>query len=279
MQASDLQHKAAEIRLATFKAIASAGGGHFGGCMSEIEILTTLYFAVMKVDPSRPAWDDRDRFVLAKGHGGPALYVILSDLGFFPKEWLAELDRSGSRLPKHIDRLKLRGIDYSSGPLGQGLSVGVGMALGARLDQKTYKTYVVMGDGECNSGQVWEAAMTASKYGLDNLIAFVDRNGCQIDGKSDDVMPMEPLDDKWRSFGWNVLSIDGHNVAQILEALEQAANASNKPTMIIARTLKGKGISFMEDRYEWHSGKLSPQQCETAIAELERRIDGNGCHR
>ena len=279
MQASDLQHKAAEIRLATFKAIASAGGGHFGGCMSEIEILTTLYFAIMKVDPNQPAWDDRDRFVLAKGHGGPALYVILSDLGFFPKEWLAELDRSGSRLPKHIDRLKLRGIDYSSGPLGQGLSVGVGMALGARLDQKTYKTYVVMGDGECNSGQVWEAAMTASKYGLDNLIAFVDRNGCQIDGKSDDVMPMEPLDDKWRSFGWNVLSIDGHNVAQILEALEQAANASNKPTMIIARTLKGKGVSFMEDRYEWHSGKLSPQQCETAIAELERRIDGNGCHR
>lgn len=279
MQASDLQHKAAEIRLATFKAIASAGGGHFGGCMSEIEILTTLYFAIMKVDPNQPAWDDRDRFVLAKGHGGPALYVILSDLGFFPKEWLAELDRSGSRLPKHIDRLKLRGIDYSSGPLGQGLSVGVGMALGARLDQKTYKTYVVMGDGECNSGQVWEAAMTASKYGLDNLIAFVDRNGCQIDGKSDDVMPMEPLDDKWRSFGWNVLSIDGHNVAQILEALEQAANASNKPTMIIARTLKGKGVSFMEDRYEWHSGKLSPQQRETAIAELERRIDGNGWHR
>ena len=279
MQASDLQRKAAEIRLATFKAIASAGGGHFGGCMSEIEILTTLYFAVMKVDPSRPAWDDRDRFVLAKGHGGPALYVILSELAFFPKEWLAELDRSGSRLPKHIDRLKLKGIDYSSGPLGQGLSVGVGMALGARLDQKTYKTYVVMGDGECNSGQVWEAAMTASKYCLDNLIAFVDRNGCQIDGKSDDVMPMEPLDDKWRSFGWNVLSIDGHNVAQILEALEQAANASNKPTMIIARTLKGKGISFMEDRYEWHSGKLSPQQCETAIAELERRIDGNGWHR
>lgn len=273
MELTELQRKAAEIRLATFKAISGAGGGHFGGCLSEIEILTALYFGRMRIDPTNPDWPDRDRMVLAKGHGGPALYVILAELGFFPKEWLSELDQSGSRLPKHIDRLKLKGIDYSSGPLGQGLSVGVGMALGARLDGRDYKVYVVMGDGECNSGQVWEAAMAAAKYRLDSIVAFVDRNCCQIDGPSDDVMPMEPFAAKWEAFGWNVMTVDGHDVEAILQAVESVSQVEGKPNMIIACTAKGRGVSFMEGRYEWHSGKISPEQCQAAIADLERCIN------
>ena len=276
MMDDDLQDIAVSIRATVFRTIAKAGGGHFGGSLSVVEILTALYFKVLRIDPHNPTMQERDRFILSKGHSGPALYVTLAYRGFFPREWLAELDTSGGRLPKHVDRFKVPGVDVSSGALGQGLSIGVGMSLAAKLDLSDTRVYVVMGDGECNSGQIWEAAMTAAKYHLDNLTAIVDRNHLQVDGPSDEVMPLEPFPDKWRSFGWNVISADGHSIPALLGAIEAAANAKHIPTVIIAETTKGKGISFMENRYEWHSGSVSPEQLETGLADLKGRF-GQGC--
>ena len=271
MASADLQEIANRIRQTTFKAIADAGGGHFGGCLSVVEILTALYFGILRIDPANPQMEERDRFVLSKGHGGPALYVTLAERGFFPKEWLSELDQAGGRLPKHVDRSKMPGIDTSSGALGQGLSVGAGMALAAKMDSKDIRVYVVMGDGECNEGQVWEAAMTASKYHLDNLIGIVDRNNLQVDGTSDEIMPLESFASKWQSFGWNVLGVDGHNVEAILDAIKVAIDTKGRPTVIIAKTVKGKGVSFMEDRFEWHSGSVSQEQLESGMSELQGR--------
>lgn len=265
----DLQKTADDVRLAMFKAITQAGGGHYGGALSCVEILTLLYFKVMNIDPKNPHWDKRDRFILAKGHAGPTLYIILSELGFFPKDWLSELDQGGGRLPKHVDRLKTPGIDFSCGPLGQGLSVGVGMALSAKMDSSDISVYVLLGDGECNEGQVWEAAMTASKYKLDNLTVIIDRNNLQVDGYSDEVMPMEPLDGKWESFGWNVLKADGHDVVDLEKAFDSAKVFKGRPTVIIANTKKGKGVSFMEDRFEWHSGKVTDEQYKIGVSDLE----------
>ena len=269
----DLQKTVSKIRRTTFKAIAEAGGGHFGGSLSVIDILTVLYFEIMNIDPTNPEMDERDRFILSKGHGGPALYCTLAERGFFPHEWLSELDRNGGRIPKHVDRLKLpgSGIDVSSGALGQGLSIGVGMAITLKRDNKSNRVYVVMGDGECNEGQIWESAMTATKYKLDNLTGFVDRNVMQVDGTSNDVMPLEPFTDKWTAFGWNTLVVDGHNVQELLDACEKAKNTKDKPSVIIANTIKGKGISFMENRYEWHSGKITEEQFEKGLRELDER--------
>jgi transketolase len=266
-----LQQVAHRMRLETFKAIAGAGGGHFGGSLSEIEILTALWFRVLQVDPSNPQWDGRDRFILSKGHGGPGLYVMLAERGFFPKSWLAELDQSGGRLPKHVD-FGIPGIDISSGSLGQGLSVAVGMALASRVDGSDRRIYVVMGDGECDEGQVWEAAMAAAKYGLDSVTAIIDRNRVQVDGTCAEIMPNDPFLDKWRAFGWHVLHVDGHDVDAIVAALKTASTTVGKPTMIVADTVKGKGVSFMEGQAKWHSGSVSREQYETAVAELSKEL-------
>lgn len=265
-----LQKIADKIRLTTFKAMSDAGGGHFGGSLSVVEILTVLYFSVMNVDENNPNLHLRDRFILSKGHGGPALYATLVEKGFFPEDWLNELDKNGSRLPKHIDRSKAPGIDVSSGALGQGLSVAVGMALAARLDKNPTQVYVVMGDGECNEGQVWEAAMSAAKFELCNITAFVDRNKMQVDGMSDDVMPLGDFADKWKAFGWHVEEVDGHDVGQILNAVGNAKNRKDKPSIVIANTLKGKGVSFMEGRPEWHSGAVTEEQMKKGIEDLMR---------
>lgn len=269
-----LNEKAHELRRKTLETIYCAGGGHYGGSLSAVEILTTLYYSAMSLRPREPGWADRDRFVLAKGHAGPPLYVILADLGFIDPARLCELDKNGGSLPKHVDRLKVEGIDYSSGPLGQGLSVACGMAAAARLDQKPLTVYVLMGDGELDEGQVWEAAMTASHYKLDNLIAIVDRNMNQIDGTTEDVMALEPLDAKWAAFGWNVLKADGHDTASLQAAIDAAKAVKGKPSVILARTVKGKGISFMENAYKWHSGQVSEEQYAQCLKDLE-----GGCAR
>jgi transketolase len=268
---ADLQKLAQEIRLETFEIIAKAGGGHFGGSLSEVEILTTLYFDELRLNTDNPKDHHRDRLILSKGHGGPALYVILARKGYFPREWLAELDKSGGRLPKHVDRI-VPGAELSSGSLGQGLSTGIGMALACRLDKIDSRIYVVMGDGELDEGQCWEAAMCAAKYKLDNLTAIVDWNCVQVDGTCDEIMPTSPLDKKWAAFGWHVISVDGHQVSELQDALEKARNTRDQPTVIIARTIKGKGVSFMENQAKWHSGSVSDEQYKIAIAELERRI-------
>jgi len=267
----DLQRMAHRMRLETFKTIARAGGGHFGGCLSETEILTALYFSELRVDPQNPKWEDRDRLVLSKGHGGPGLYIILAERGFFPKEWLAGLDQSGGRLPKHVD-LMVPGVDVSAGSLGQGLSIGIGMALASRLDASDRRIYVVLGDGECDEGQVWEAATAASKYCLDNLTAIVDRNKVQVDGCCAEIMPTEPFALKWEAFGWNAVPVDGHSVDGILEGLEIARETRGKPTVIIADTIKGKGVSFMENQAKWHSGSVTAEQFEIGVSELEREL-------
>jgi len=269
---TELEKTADKIRLETFKAIANAGGGHFGGSLSVIEILTVLYFKVMDIDPADPLKDDRDRFILSKGHAGPALYATLAARGYFPIEDLKDLDKPLSKFPKHVDRLKLKGIDVSSGALGMGISVACGMALSARQQDKDLNVFVVLGDGEINSGQIWEAAMTASKYKLGNIIAILDRNNCQIDGFSDEIMPLEPLEDKWRSFGWNVLSADGHDIASLLSGIENAKKNAASPNIIIANTKKGCGVSLMEGKWQWHSGRITDDECNTCIAELESRL-------
>lgn len=266
-----LNEKAQQLRKKTFETIYRAGGGHYGGSLSAIEIITTLYYDVMSLRPSEPNWPERDRFVLCKGHAGPPLYVILADLGFIDPARLAELDQNGGSLPKHVDRLKVEGIDYSSGPLGQGLSVACGMAAAAKLDNKDLSVYALMGDGELDEGQVWEAAMTGAHYKLDNLIAFVDRNNNQIDGTTEQVMALEPLDKKWEAFGWAVQVVDGHDTAAIKAAVDTAKTIKGKPSVIIADTVKGKGISFMENQYQWHSGQITPEQFEQGLKDLEGR--------
>ena len=268
----NLNQKAQELRRKTFETIYRAGGGHYGGSLSCIEILTVLYYKAMQVRPYDPQWEARDRFILAKGHAGPPLYVILADLGFIDPARLPELDQNGGSLPKHVDRLKVQGIDYSSGPLGQGLSVACGMACSAKLDKKNLNIYVLLGDGELDEGQVWEAAMTANHYKLDNLIAIVDRNRNQIDGSTEQVMALEPLADKWASFGWYVQTVNGHDTAALLTAINNAKNTTGKPSVIIADTIKGKGVSFMENQYKWHSGQITEEQYVQALHDLEEGV-------
>jgi transketolase len=268
-----LNKMAKKIRGLTFKAMANAGGGHFGGSLSIVEILTVLYFEIMKVDPERPNWDERDIFILSKGHAGPALYTTLAMRGYFPLSFLDNLDKPLSSLPKHVDRLKLKGIEVSTGPLGQFLSIACGMGISLKQQSKKNCVYILLGDGECNSGQVWEAAMTASKYNLDNLAAIIDRNNYQIDGPSEEVMPLEPLKDKFISFGWHVFHSDGHDPKSLIEAFHSARQQSGKPSVVIANTKKGYGVSFMENRQEWHSGKVTREQYEIGCAELGEKSD------
>jgi transketolase len=267
----ELRRISREIRITTFKAIANAGGGHFGGSLSISEILAVLYFDVMNIDPGRPDSPNRDFFVLSKGHGGPALYTTLAIRGYFPVSDLRDLDKPLSRFPKHIDRLRLSGIEVSTGPLGQGLSVACGIGISLKQQKRSNHVYVLTGDGELDSGQVWEAAMTAAKYSLDNLTVFVDRNNCQIDGTCDEVMPTEPLAAKFSAFGWQVFEANGHDISSLLEAVEQAGKTIGEPSVIIARTIKGFGVSFMENRFEWHSGSITDEQYDKALADLEEK--------
>ncbi|MEM2094424.1 MAG: transketolase [Candidatus Bathyarchaeia archaeon] len=265
----ELNAKARMFRRQILEITFAAGSGHPGGSLSSIDIITALYYNVLRVDPKNPNWPDRDRFVLSKGHVCPALYVVLADLGFFPKEALMTLRKLGSILQGHPDMHKTPGVEMSTGSLGQGLSVSCGMALAARLDGKSYRVYCLMGDGEIQEGNIWEGAMLAAHKKLDNLTAILDRNRLQIDGNTEQVMSLEPLYDKWRAFGWNVLEIDGHDMYQILDALDLAKRTKNRPTIIIANTIKGKGVSFMENQVGYHGRALTKDEMTKAMEELK----------
>ena len=264
-----LTTQAKEIRQDIVKMIGEAKSGHPGGSLSAADIVTYLYFKEMHIDPQEPQWADRDRFVLSKGHAAPVLYAALAHRGFFPKEELNSLRKIDAHLQGHPDMKKIPGVDMSTGSLGTGISGAVGMALAGKIDNKERYTYVLLGDGELDEGQVWEAAMAAAHYQLDHLIAFVDNNGLQIDGNIDDVLSPNPIDAKFAAFGWNVLVIDGHDFAQIEEAVQAAKANQGKPTAIIAKTVKGKGVSFMENQAGWHGNAPNAEQVATALAELQ----------
>ena len=265
---SFLKEKAKEIRKSIVSMITEAKSGHPGGSLSATDILTALYFSEMNIDPANPRMEGRDRFVLSKGHAAPAIYATLAERGYFSKDELLTLRKFESRLQGHPDMKKLPGIEISTGSLGQGLSVANGMALNAKIFNETYRTYIVLGDGEVQEGQIWEAAMTAAHYKLDNLCAFLDSNNLQIDGNVSEIMGVEPLDKKWEAFGWNVIKIDGHNFEEILSALEKAKECKDKPTMILAKTVKGKGVSFMENVCGFHGVAPTAEELEKALAEL-----------
>lgn len=264
----NLQERAKAIRRHIITMLGEAGSGHPGGSLSAADIISVLYFDTMKLDPEKPDWAGRDRFVLSKGHAAPVLYAALAEKGYLPVEELKTLRKLGSRLQGHPDMKKLPGVEMSTGSLGQGFSTALGMALGLRLDGGDQRVYALLGDGEVQEGQIWEAAMAAGHFKLDNLTAFLDYNNLQIDGPCDVVMNVAPLPEKWRAFNWHVIEIDGHDIAQILQALEEAQATKGKPTMIIAKTLKGKGVSFMENQVGWHGNAPKPEQVEQALGEL-----------
>lgn len=256
------------IRISIIKAVHAAGSGHPGGSLSAADILTVLYFHEMKIDPKDPKMEDRDKFILSKGHAAPVLYSTLAEKGFFPKEELLTLRKLNSKIQGHPDMRKVIGVEMSTGSLGQGFSVASGVAMANKMDGKSGRVYVLLGDGELQEGLVWEATMSSAHYKLDNLVAIIDWNGLQIDGKNDDVMTVKPIDKKFESFGWNVISIDGHNIGQIIEALAQAREFKGKPTAIIAKTIKGKGVSFMEDVAGWHGKAPNDEEAKGAVKEL-----------
>lgn len=264
----DLKQMAKALRRHIVTMIATAGSGHPGGSLSAVEIVTALYFQVLRHRPSEPRWVERDRFILSKGHAAPLLYAALAECGYFPVEELVTLRKLNSRLQGHTDRTRTPGVEMSSGSLGQGLSFAIGTALAARLNSQRYRVYVLLGGGECDEGQVWEAAMAAAHYKLDNLVAIVDHNKQQIDGWNSEVMNIEPLPERWRSFGWEVIEVDGHDFSQILAAFERADEVEGRPTMVIAHTIKGKGVSFMENNLEFHGMAPTPEQAKTALDEL-----------
>ncbi|MFP4199906.1 MAG: transketolase [Clostridia bacterium] len=264
-----LREIALQLRCDVIECLTRAGSGHPGGSLSSADIVATLFFDVMKLDPLDPAMIDRDRFILAKGHAAPLLYAALANLGYFPREELLTLRHLGSRLQGHPDMLKTPGVEASTGSLGQGLSIAVGLALGATMDEADWGVYALLGDGEMQEGQVWEAAMAAAHYGLGNLVAVIDNNGLQIDGRIVDVMSPEPVADKWRAFGWEVFEIDGHDFGQIHETL-RVAQKSDRPAVIIAHTTKGKGVDFMEGDGSWHGKAPSDEQCSLALEQLRR---------
>lgn len=268
MNIEDLKQKAKEIRKDIIEEVYNAKSGHPGGSLSIADIMAVLYFNELKIDEKNPRWDDRDRVVLSKGHCSPALYAALAERGFFSKETLKSFRKIDSNLQGHPDLNKVQGVDMTSGSLGQGLSVANGMAISAKMDNKDYRVYVILGDGEIEEGQVWEAAMTANKYKLDNLCVIVDNNNLQIDGTIEEVMSSYPIDEKFKSFGFNVLNIDGNNIEEILNAFESAKKTKDKPTCIIAKTIKGKGVSFMENKAEWHGKAPSEEEYNEAMREL-----------
>lgn len=265
----NLKQIAKQVRRNILEMVAAGKSGHPGGSLSAVEILTALYFHQMNIDPKEPRKKDRDRFILSKGHATPVLYGVLAERGFFPREEIKGFRKIDSLLQGHPDMKNIPGVDMSSGSLGQGLSVANGMAIAGKLDNSPYYVYVLLGDGEIQEGQVWEAAMTAAHYKLDNVIAFLDYNGLQIDGDVEDVMGVTPIDKKWEAFNWHVQVIDGHNYDEILTAIEKAKNTKGKPSIIIAKTVKGKGVSFMENKAEWHGTAPNEEQLQQALKELE----------
>jgi len=263
----NLEKKANIIRRYIVEMISNAEGGHIGGALS-IDIMAVLYFHILKIDPENPEWEDRDRVVLSKGHASAAWYAALTERGYFPKEELLTFDHINSRLQGHPDMNKTPGVDMSSGSLGQGISVALGMALAARYLKKTYRTFVILGDGETQEGQVWEAAMVAANYNTDNLIAILDYNKLQLYGETNTIMNIEPVIEKWHIFGWNTIEINGHRINEIVQALEDAVKFEGKPTIVVAHTIKGKGVSFMENKVEWHSLAPTEEQAKQALKEL-----------
>ena len=266
---AQLTAMARQNRIDVTEMFMAAGNGHFGSCFSCTDIITVLYFALMRLDPDRPDWPDRDRFVFAKGHAAPTLYSALIRRGFFPAEWIAEYEtKVGSRLMTHPSRRYQPGVDASQGALGHGLSLGIGMALAGRFDRRDYATYVLMGDGETNEGSVWEAAAAAAKFRLANLVGIIDRNRLSVDGWVAEVMPMEPLADKWRAFGWDVVEVNGHDIPALRAALAPTRAGQGVPRMVLADTIKGKGVSFMEDVRSWHADTVNAEQYRLIRAEL-----------
>lgn len=267
----ELAIQATKARLLAVKMVHDAASGHPGGSLSCMDLVTTLYFDVMRVDPAHPRDPERDRFVMSKGHCSPALYAVLALRGFFPVEDLNQFRSIDGHMSGHVE-LHVPGVDMSTGSLGQGISAAVGMALAGAYRKKDYRVYSILGDGELAEGQVWEAALSAAKYKLDHLCAIVDVNGLQIDGKTEDVMPTEPLDQKFESFGWHVIKIDGHDFEAIDRAFQEAKTVKGKPTMILAKTVKGKGVSFMENDAGWHGKAPNDAQYAQARAELEATL-------
>jgi len=265
-----LKKKAIDLRRDILKMLSEAGSGHTGGSLSIVEILVALYYKRLNIDPSKPNWRERDKFILSKGHACPALYAVLADCGFFPKEELSTLRKLGSRLQGHPQH-GLPGIEISSGSLGQGLSVAIGLAIADRLDKVDSKIYCLMGDGETNEGQVWEAAMTAAHYKLSNLCAVVDFNKLQIDGMCCDVKDLGAYKEKWAHFGWHAIEIDGHDFGQLEKAFEEAEKVKDKPQVIVAHTVKGNGISFIENKVEWHGIAPKKEELEKALEELDEQ--------
>jgi len=265
----NLEKKANLIRRYIIEMISNAEGGHIGGALSIADIMAVLYFHTLKIDPKNPEWEDRDRLVLSKGHASAAWYAALAERGYFPKEELLTFDHINSRLQGHPDMKRTPGVDMSSGSLGQGISAALGMALAARYLKKTYRTFVILGDGETQEGQVWEAAMVAAHYNLDNLIVILDYNKLQLYGQTNTIMNIEPVIEKWQVFGWNTIEINGHRINEIVQALENAVKFEGKPTIVVAHTVKGKGVSFMENKVEWHSLPPTKEQVEKALKELE----------
>ncbi|MCM8783569.1 MAG: transketolase [Candidatus Omnitrophica bacterium] len=264
----DLEEKCKKIRRTIIEMLAKAGSGHPGGSLSSTELVVSLFFVYLKHDPKNPRWPERDRFHLSKGHSCPVLYAVLAECGYFPPQELFTLRKLGSVLQGHPDR-RTPGIEVASGSLGQGLSVALGMSLAGKLDGLNYRVYCLMGDGEMQEGNVWEAAMAASHYKCDNLCAILDYNGFQIDGKVKDIMNLEPLKEKWKAFGWHTIEIDGHNIKEVLSAYEEARLVKGKPTVIIAKTVKGKGVSFMENTVDFHGRAPNPEETKKALEELK----------
>jgi transketolase len=265
---NELENLCLRLRQDLIRLLHGIQTGHPGGSLSMTELLVTLYFERLRIDPAKPGDPDRDRFILSKGHGAPMLYEVLAERGFFPREDLKSLRQINSHLQGHPCALKTPGIELSTGPLGLGLSAGLGMAMAARLDGRDYRTYVLMGDGELQEGVVWEAAMSAARFAADKLLVIVDYNGVQLDGTVDEIMPLGDLGAKWRAFGWQVIDVDGHDLAAISTALDEAATVKGRPTVILARTVKGKGVSFMEGKSAWHGKPIDDVDYVKAMKEL-----------
>ncbi|MCU0821130.1 MAG: transketolase [Spirochaetes bacterium] len=266
----DLKQKAKEIRLDIIDTTVWAGGAHIGGAMSMVEILTLLYFKYLNIDPARPDWADRDRLVLSKGHGGVGIAPVLAKRGYYEKELLKQFNHFKSPFGMHLDSLKVKGVDTSTGSLGHGLSMAVGLAIGARMQNKPWLTYCVLGDGECNEGSVWEAAMSASHFKVTNLITIVDRNSLMIDGPTEKIMALEPFPDKWKAFGFIVREVDGHDYKALSGAIDYAQKEKSAPVVIIAKTIKGKGVDFMENEFKWHYGSIDSALAEKAKASVSK---------
>ncbi len=262
-----LKDKAKDIRRTIVRMIYQAKSGHIGGSLSSVEILVTLYYRILRIDPKNPDWPDRDRFILSKGHSVEGYYAILADLGFIDREELETYCKFNSRLTGH-PTVKIPGVEANTGSLGHGLSIGVGMALAGKMDNRDYKVYVLMGDGEQAEGSIWEAGMSASHYRLDNLVGIVDRNRLQIGGPTESVMSLEDLSDKWKAFGWSVIEVNGHDIKELINVFENTPITRNKPTLIIAHTIKGRGVSFIENKAEWHHKVPTEEEFARIMEEL-----------